>query len=93
MQLDLPKDEDSDMPSRAVEALENLGDRSETVLKGLLDLLKDDESFVRFSAAAALVNLGKSDPVIQPTLLQWIEQHVELPHLGLAIDVLWQTCV
>ncbi len=75
------------------ETLGKLGNRSEIVVKGLLGLLKDENSFVRSSAAAAaLGKLGKSDSEIQVTLVQWIEQHSDLPNLGAAIDALWQTC-
>jgi predicted NACHT family NTPase len=75
-----------------VETLGKLGNRSDIVLKVLLSLLKDENSLVGSSAASALGKLGKSDPKIQSTLSQWIEQHSDLPNLGSAIDALWQTC-
>jgi hypothetical protein len=84
--------EKSSVRSSAVFALGNLGDRSEQVIAGLLLLLQDENSDVRSKAADALGKLGKSIPTFQSTLTQWIEQHFEFPHLGSAIDVLWQTC-
>ncbi len=90
--LDLLKDEHPIVRSNAAWTLGTLGDRSETVSKGLLDLLKDEDSSVRSRAAAALGNLSKSDSKIQSALIQWIEQHSNLPNLGSAIDALWQIC-
>jgi HEAT repeat protein len=90
--LDLLKGNDLTIRCRAAETLGKLGNSSEIVVKGLLNLLKDKDSFVRSRAAEALGKLGKSDPKMQSTLVQWIEQHSDLPNLGSAIDALWQTC-
>jgi hypothetical protein len=71
---------------------EKLDDLSEIGLNDLLFLLTDKDSYVRSSTIKALGKLGKSDPEIQSILAQWIEQHSDLPNIGLAIDALWQIC-
>jgi HEAT repeat protein len=90
--LTLLKDEASSVRANAVSALVLLGDHSEIVVSELLLLLKDESSGVRFRAASALKPLVIFTPALQSTLVQWIEQHSELPHLGSAIDALWQIC-
>jgi hypothetical protein len=88
------QDEDSPilLLPREEYALGNLDDRSEQVISSLLLMLQDENSYVRSSAASTLGKLGKSISTFQSTLTQWIEQHSEFPHLGSAIDALWQTC-
>jgi HEAT repeat protein len=90
--LECIKDEDVDVRYHIADALGKLGDRSEAALQGLLALLQDEEQYVRSSAADALEKWCKSTPALQSTLACWIEQHSELPHLGSAIDALWQIC-
>jgi HEAT repeat protein len=84
--------EDILVRTAAAETLVNLEDHSELAVNGLIQLLQGTESWSRSRVAAALGKLGKSDSEIQLILVQWIEQHSDLPNIGSAIDALWLTC-
>ena len=90
--LGLIEEENLYVRSSAASALVSLESASQEVVHILLNLLKDNDSSVRYSAASSLGKLGKSHLEFQSTLIQWIEQHSDLPTLGSAIDALWQIC-
>ncbi|NEO48366.1 MAG: NACHT domain-containing protein, partial [Moorea sp. SIO4A3] len=63
------KDDDSVVREKAVEALGNFGNSSETVVNALLARLMDDNSVVRGRAAEALGKLGNSSERVVNALL------------------------
>jgi HEAT repeat protein/GTPase SAR1 family protein len=90
--IQLLQDPEAEVLSSAVSALGHLGDRSEALVNGLHKLLEAPDLKLYSRAASTLGKLGKSDSAVQSNLVQWIEQHSDLPNLGSAIDALWQIC-
>ncbi len=69
MLLNLLRDDNSSVRSRAADALGELGETSEEVISGLLNLLRDDDSSVRCNAAWALGELGETSEQVISGLL------------------------
>jgi hypothetical protein len=44
---------------------------------------------VRTTSTEALGDLGKTNDLIQPKIIQWIEQHQDSEYVGNGIDALW----
>ncbi|AOY79657.2 HEAT repeat domain-containing protein [Moorena producens JHB] len=63
------KDQNSDVRVSAADALDKLGNSSETVINALLAKLQDENSDVRWRAARALGKLGNSSETVVITLL------------------------
>ncbi|EGJ32789.1 MULTISPECIES: HEAT repeat domain-containing protein [Moorena] len=71
--LERLKDNYSTVRRRAADALGELGNSSDTVVKALLERLKDNDSAVRWRAADALGKLGNSSETLVNGLLELLE--------------------
>ncbi|MBE9097956.1 HEAT repeat domain-containing protein [Vacuolonema iberomarrocanum] len=71
--LGLLKDGDSNVRSRAAEALGGLGQDSDAAVSSLLGLLKDGDSNVRSRAAEALGGLGQGSDAVVANLLELLK--------------------
>ncbi|MBW4692347.1 MAG: HEAT repeat domain-containing protein [Lyngbya sp. HA4199-MV5] len=74
----------------ACERLGGMSNISSEVLKTLLALLEHSDYVIRSHTSAVLSNLGKKNGLVEPAIVQWIEQHQDEECVGAGIDALWE---